>query len=103
MTVQAIGFPWYREDEFARLRAMFADGDKLHPTYAEWRRAAEVGEADLRARGARVVRAEIRPDAFSAWCAERGFTMDSRARSEFASEAAYRAVMAERHGTRATP
>lgn len=102
-TVQAVGFPWYREDEFLQLRAMFADGEKLHRTYAEWRRAAETGETEMRAKGARVVRAEIRPDAFAAWCAARGLALDAKARMEFANEAAYRAVMADRDGTRSTP
>jgi hypothetical protein len=61
MDVKAVGMPWYREPDYAELRGLFVDGQKLHASHAEWLAAAMLGESKLRATGVRAVRAEIRP------------------------------------------
>jgi hypothetical protein len=88
MKVEAIGMPWFREEDFDALRAMFTDGSKLHKTFAEWSAAATNGEAQLRNRGWMVVRAEVRPRPFARWCRARGLAPDAPARTAFASEVA---------------
>lgn len=48
MRISVVGMPWYRKADYARLRASFADGARLHQTYAEWCAAARATEAHLR-------------------------------------------------------
>jgi hypothetical protein len=48
MQVQIIGMSWYRPETFARLRAMFEDGNKLHRTYEEWLTDAAASAGRLR-------------------------------------------------------
>ncbi len=85
MQDSTVGIPWYRREEFQELRALFADGHKLHETFDEWLVSAERLEAHLRRSGQPVVRAELRPAAFVAWCGQRGLRLDAHARSEYAS------------------
>ena len=89
MKVQVIGIPWFSRDDFARLRAMFTDGDKLHRTYDEWLTAAKKTRHSIMAQGTRVVRAKIDPDTFPAWCAANGHDLDAKGRVAFADRCAF--------------
>ena len=88
--VEFVGMPWYRREDWPALRALFVDADQLHAKWEDWQRAAITGEYQLRQSGKRVVRAEIRPEAFAAWCAKLGIVADGTARNRWASDAAYR-------------
>ena len=77
MKPQAIGIPWYKEEDYERLRAMFEDGDKLHDSYAGWLQAAENGVKQLEGGGMRVVKVQTDPDEFAAWCRAHGQKLDS--------------------------
>ena len=85
MQVQIIGMAWYKPQNFARLRAMFKDGDKLHDTYDEWFAAAEATRKNLEIKGNRVVCVDIDPDKFPEWCKAKGMKLNAEARNTFAS------------------
>lgn len=88
--IQLMGLAWYKAENYARLRSMFTDGDKLPLTFEEWAKGAENGVNDLRGKGYTVVKVNIDPDSFPAWCASRGMEINSRARLRFARESAIR-------------
>lgn len=89
MKISVVGMPWYRNGDYARLRASFADGARLHETYAGWSAAARATEAHLVAQGHRVVRVEIEPEEFAAWCSACNVAQDADARMRYANEFAY--------------
>ena len=84
-----VGIAWYAEEDYSAIRTIMTDSSMLPDTYAEWLLKAEDVESDLLASGNIVIRADIDPTAFQAWCLERGLIMDTNARSSFANEAAY--------------
>jgi len=88
--VEIIGLSWYRREDWLTLRELFVDAHLLHTKWEDWQRAAVTVEYELRQRGKRVVRAEIRPEPFAAWCTNLGIAPDASARNRWASEAAYR-------------
>ena len=85
MQVQIIGMAWYKPQNFARLRAMFEDGHKLHDTYDEWLVAADQGRKTFEAKGHRVVCVDIAPDKFTEFCKSKGLKLDADARNIFAN------------------
>lgn len=83
----ATGIAWYRREHYDQLRSMFADGDKLHATYDEWRASVQELVSTMEKDDMVVVRAYIDPDTFPTWCRENGFPqLDSQARSAWAIE-----------------
>lgn len=101
MRVSVMGMAWYLEEDFEEIKRLMADGHTLHRTYAEWLRAATIGEENQRKAGAHVVRAVIRPQEFKLWCQSRGLNIDSKARMTFANframEAAQKGELGKRH------
>ena len=89
MQAQIIGMSWYRPETFARLRAMFEDGNKLHRTYEEWLTDAEAGRKSMEAKGVRVVCVDIDPDQFPKWCTANGMKLNAEARNRYSSTVAY--------------
>ena len=87
---QIVGVPWYRREDWPLLRRLFVDADKLHGRWEDWQAAAVTGEYLMRQDGHRVVRAEIRPKPFAAWCKALGIPADARARARWANDAAER-------------
>lgn len=90
MQTKIAGMAWYKPENFARLRAMFEDGDKLHRSYPEWLAAAETGSKQLEKSGVRVVHVDIDPDHFPEWCKAQGQKLDAAARQVYASAVAYK-------------
>ncbi len=88
--VAAVGMPWYSRDKFARIREVMSDRDRLHDTFDEWEKAAKQGEAGFKASGRVIVRANLDPDEFVAWCAARDLDTNASARNQFAADVAYR-------------
>ena len=74
----ACGIGWYRPDTYARCLAIFEDASDLPDTFADWLRIAEQTERHLRREGMDVVRVEIDPNTFPAWCADNGITRVNR-------------------------
>ena len=81
-----IGLPWYRREDYPRIRDMMSDRHNLAPTYDAWLAAAENNESVGRAAGLQIARIPIEPEAFARWCAERGVEPGSAARMEYVSE-----------------
>jgi hypothetical protein len=77
---------WYRAEDYARLRDLMEDADRLPHSYEAWRIAAEQVEGEVTRSGIAVVRVVIAPDEFVAWCNERAVQLDGTARSRFANE-----------------
>lgn len=88
-SVQAAGVPWYRPEDYDRLRnQVFADGHLLPPTYDAWHRKAEQVLKELAAQGIVAVKAQIHPEEFVVWCQVRGLHVDGKARMQFANTVA---------------
>jgi len=81
-----IGLPWYRREDYPRIRDMMDDRHNLAPTYDAWLAAAENNESVGRSAGLIVTRIMIEPDAFAGWCAEKGVEPDSAARMAYVAE-----------------
>lgn len=80
-----VGVAWYQAGEWARLRAIVPDPEKLEATHAEWLIVAEKGVADLRAAGHRVHRVPVKIADLQTWCEVLGRRPDASARAEYAS------------------
>jgi hypothetical protein len=83
--VQAVGIPWYELEDYANVKSVMEDGDRLPQVYSIWRMKAEQTERHLRRQGHLVVRAHLKAADFVAWCSTRGLNVNSHARSQFAS------------------
>lgn len=79
---------WYKEEHWDTLKAMFADGDMLPPSFNEWRKRAEAMKAEVEAAGDAVIKVYIDPETFPEWCQRKGLPMNSEARSQLAIEVA---------------
>lgn len=73
-------------------RAIMADADLLPPTYEKWRYRAAKAEAELTAKGHKVIRAIIDPAEFTLWCSARGLNVDAKGRNAFANDKAAHSV-----------
>ncbi|MBM1171721.1 hypothetical protein [Microvirga arabica] len=81
-----IGLPWYRREDYPRIREMMADRHNLAPTYESWLAAAENNEEVGRQAGLHVSRILIEPEAFARWCAKKNVEPDSAARRDYVAE-----------------
>lgn len=86
--IQIAGIPWYRREQYERVRREMTDGGKLHASFDDWLRAAEQTEQQLKRRGITTVRAHIDMDQFVAWCRERGLNVDASGRNTYANTVA---------------
>lgn len=83
--ISIVGLVWYAEEDFAQIKALMLDSDKLPPRYADWQARAENGERQLRAQGHKTVRAYLKPEAFQQWCRTNGHEVNSQGRMAFAN------------------
>jgi hypothetical protein len=83
---------WFKRENYARLLATFEDSHKLHRTFDEWLRNAEVGRKTLEAKGFRVICVDIDPDHFPAWCVRQHLRVDSQSRTKYASLIAHKMI-----------
>lgn len=86
MPARRIGLPWYRREDYSRIRMMMSDPHNLATTYEQWLAAAENNESVGRQAGLDIVRVMIEPDAFARWCAQKGVEPGSAARKDYAAE-----------------
>ena len=94
--LQAAGIPWYRREHYEKLLAVFEDATNLPRTFSDWLAKAEQIEQAMRQRGIRVVRVEIDPDRFPAWCTAHGLKVDANGRTRYASHIARESVTTEK-------
>jgi hypothetical protein len=86
MLTNIIAIAWYRPQDYARLKAMFVDGDEMPDTFQEWESSVLEMVAMLTGSGQPVVKAYIDPETFPAWCAARGLPLDTHAKSRYGAE-----------------
>ncbi len=79
---------WYKEEDWARLKEVFVDGDMLPATYDDWLTRAEAMLEEIRNTGDIGMKVYIDPETFPEWCKEKGLEMNSEARSQMAIEVA---------------
>ena len=75
---------WYRREQWALLRAIAADADKLEQTYDEWLAFASGKLRKLEASGLRVHKIDVEIGALRRWCGSEGRAVDGEARAEYA-------------------
>jgi hypothetical protein len=89
----AVGAYWIKEEDYPALLKIFADGDRMPPTWGEWLKMAVEMESGLKAYGHVVMRVPIDPNTFPDWCAAHGTTPGREGRKKFVAEAVH-----ERYG-----
>ena len=90
MQPQVVGIAWYKEENYARLREIFADGDKLPPSFAGWHNAALATKEKLENDGLTVYCVDIEPNRFSDWCRSQKMMLNSEARNKYSSYIAFK-------------
>lgn len=88
MQVQATGMVWYEPDTFPQIRNMCEDPQNFASNYDEWLRSAETEYQRLTSQGARIIKVDMDPGVFEAWCAQQGIPRNGRARSNFVAHMA---------------
>ena len=88
-----VGAYWINEEDYPALLKLFDDGEKMPPTWREWLKIAEEMEQGLKAYGHVVMRVNIDPNVFSAWCAAHGTSPGREGRKRFLA-----AAVNERYG-----
>jgi len=83
----AVGAYWINESDYPALVRMFADGNRMPRTFAEWLKIAEEMESGLKAYGHVVLRVRIDPNTFPGWCAANGTSPGSEGRKKFVAAA----------------
>jgi hypothetical protein len=81
-----VAIPWYRREDWGRLKSILSDASALHDAFEDWQKEAVSVERTLRRQGHRVERVVIDIDVFRTWCFIRGRPTDAAARSEYALE-----------------
>jgi hypothetical protein len=96
MEIKAVGIPWYRQQDFDRLKAMFSDGLKIGTSFGGWLDSAEKVYQKLTGEGHVVVKAYIDPEVFPKWCAAHGKELHAAGRTAYANECAAEKVRADK-------
>jgi hypothetical protein len=89
----AVGAYWIKEEDYAALLELFADGAKMPRTWSEWLKMAEEMERGLKAYGHVVMRVYIDPSTFPDWCTAHGTSPGGEGRKRFVA-----AAVIERYG-----
>jgi hypothetical protein len=87
---RVIGMPWYRAEDYARLREVVSDPHTMASAFDAWHASALNNEQVAKDAGLTVIRVVVDPAHFAAWCNERHLACDGSARMRFASEFAQR-------------
>ena len=69
--IRAVGIPWYRQEDWPALIAIFEDG-LVFDSFEQWLARAEELECQFQRDGYIVERAYIDPDTFPQWCRQNG-------------------------------
>jgi len=83
------GVVWYSDEVvYCRALAIFADAFNMPRTYEDWVIGVAKIAKDMKRDGWVLVRAELDPETFPAWCKSRGLKIEAKARGDFGNEAA---------------
>jgi len=91
----AIGFAWYRKDQWLLLKALSVDSDQMDNTYEDWLRGATSSFERLVQQGMLVKRVEVDIRDLVAWCEKQNVPLNGAARSGYAAEKLQRESSAE--------
>jgi len=80
------GIAWYRRDQWARLRELAADAEKLEESYQGWLAGAQKTLIGLTLAGVNVRRVDVDLDELVRWCRCEGRPLDSPVRAAFTAE-----------------
>ena len=80
------GFAWYRREQWARLRELASDRDKLDNSYDEWLAGAQKALLATALAGVSAKRVDVDVDALFRWCQAEGRSVDSAARAAFVAK-----------------
>ncbi len=92
----AVGVYWVKEEDYSILLEIFEDGNKLPPSWKEWRKMAEEMERGLKEYGHPVMRVYIDPNTFPDWCAAHGTSPGRNGQKIYVA-----AAVTERYGNQA--
>jgi hypothetical protein len=81
-----VGVAWYTPEQWARLKLLADDSDKLDDTHKDWLKNANGHVRGLKRQGFQVVKVPLDIDEWAAWCRKNGKALDGAARSEFTSQ-----------------
>ncbi len=85
--INVIGIAWFKdEDTYRRAIEIFTDSENMPASFEDWRALVERECEIIKGSGNIAIRADIDPDAFTAWCASRGLKADSRGRIAFVNQ-----------------
>ncbi|MGZ5919614.1 MAG: hypothetical protein ACXWJV_07445, partial [Hyphomicrobium sp.] len=85
-SIRGVVMPWFRREDYARIREIMEGGDKWLSDYDAWQARAEKQIKDVEAQGMAVERVYLDPDEFLAWCEKGSHHPDSMARQRYAAE-----------------
>jgi hypothetical protein len=88
MQIRGVVMPWFRREDYDRIRKIMEGGDKWLRDYNEWETRAERQAKDAEVQGYVVERVYVDPDDFEAWCAAGDHKADSIGRQRYAVERA---------------
>jgi hypothetical protein len=80
-----VGVAWYDPVQWAKLKQVAADSDRLEESHEAWLRMAERALQDLTAQGLDVRRVPLNVDALVQWCRDHNKVIDGKARAEYTS------------------
>jgi hypothetical protein len=78
-----VGFAWYTEKQWARVKASAVDPERFEATYPEWVEMAEDALIKFQRRIASPVKVYIVASELEAWCLVHGKPNDASARAAF--------------------
>jgi hypothetical protein len=83
---QTLGFAWYTEEQWQRLRELADDVEALDARYADWLETAERAMADLAANGVIAVKVLVDVAEAASWCTRHSQAFDSAGRAAFVAD-----------------
>lgn len=81
-----VGVAWYSPDQYALLRALAADPEKMAETYDQWLANVTKTMKDMLQHGMVSRRVDVDVRDLAAWCEKQGKPLDGAARSTYAAE-----------------
>ena len=77
--------PWYRREDYALIREIMEDGDKLPLAFDEWEKNAESERAAAKRDGVNIIPVYLDPDEFFTFCKEKKISPNRTTAAAFAS------------------
>lgn len=82
-----IGIAWYKEEEWEKMKAVWADSEIFEDSFKEWEEMATKTLDEIKANGLAVTKVFfIKTDEFIDWCKIHSLPLDAASRSKYVSE-----------------